>query len=399
LKNKNLKLLRIVYANWPEGYVNQRFLDALAKKYNVSAFFFDETGTEIIRARHPAINIPLEVTKVTVKDPPLLRIPVDVQLATKSGNIGWILKSFMRALIFRRSVKCLHSNLLIGNGVSGTNPYGFCCAVSGFHPFLVLVWGSDILVEAKKSFILRMIARFILRQADGVIVDSDVKLNAAMALGCSKNKIWKFPWGIDLDIFNSCIDGSGIRTQLGWENNGIVISTRNHFPIYGVEYLIRAIPFVVKEVSSARFLIVGDGPCSNSLKNMAKNMGVDRYVNFVGKVSNKELPKYLGAADVYVSTSFSDGASNSLLESMACGLPVVVTDIPGNREWIQNGKNGFLVPTKDSSVLAEKIAFLLKNDETGKLVGNANAELAKEKADWRKNVGALYQVVETLAVG
>jgi len=346
--------------------------------------------------RYPTISMPLEVKKITVKDPPLIKIPLNLRLATKKGNAGWVLKSFLRTLILRRSIRRMCPDLLIGNGVSGTNPYGLCGAFSGFHPFVVLVWGSDILVEARNSFLLRLIAKFVLRKADGVLVDSEVKRKAAMGLGCSEKKIWKFPWGIDLEMFNPGVDGTGVKRQLGWESKKVIISTRNHSAIYGVEHLVRAIPNVVKEAPDARFLIIGEGAYTNMLKEMAKNLGIDGYVRFVGKVPNKELPKYLRAADVYVSTSFSDGSSISLLESMACGLPVVVSDIPGNVEWIHNGKNGFLTPIKNPNALAEKIIFLIENDEIRESMSKANAELAKARANWKENLYMLYDVVETL---
>lgn len=396
MKNRSSKSLRIVYANWPEGYVNQRFIDALARKYRVFAFFFDETDTETVRVRYEPIDIPLGVQKIMVKDPPLIKIPFNLRLSTKRGSIGWVPKSFQRALIFRRCLKRLRPDILIGNGVSGTNPYGLCGAFSGFHPFVVLVWGSDILIEARYSFLLRTIAKFVLRKADGVIVDSEVKRKAAINLGCSQKKIWKFPWGIDIELFNSSVDGLSVKRQLNWENKRIIISTRNHFPIYGVENLIKAIPIVVRKAPDARFLIVGEGPCTNMLKKMTKNLRIDGYVYFAGKVPNDELPKYLRASDVYVSTSISDGTSNSLLESMACGLPVVVSDIPGNREWINDGKNGFLTSSKDPNALAEKIVFLVKNDKARESMRIENIELAKNKANWKQNVNVLYGLVEEL---
>jgi glycosyltransferase involved in cell wall biosynthesis len=153
---------------------------------------------------------------------------------------------------------------------------------------------------------------------------------------------------------------------------------------------------VVRKAPDARFLIVGEGPYTNMLKKMTENLCIDGYVYFAGKVPNDELPKYLRASDVYVSTSFSDGTSNSLLESMACGLPVVVSDISGNREWIHDGKNGFLTSTKDPNALAEKILFLVKNDKARESIRIENIELAKNKANWKQNVNVLYELVEEL---
>jgi glycosyltransferase involved in cell wall biosynthesis len=389
--------LRILYANWPEGYVNLRFLVALAHKYHVYAFFFDETNQRIDRVRYVPIDIPSKVKIIKPQDPPLLAIPLYMQLANKKGNVAWALKLLLRALIFRKCVKTLNPDLLIGNGVSGTNPYGLCGALSGHHPFFVLVWGSDILVEAKNSWILRQIAKYILKKADAVIVDNEIKSRAAIELGCKRSKIWKFPWGIDLEKLHSGDNCIEVRRQLHWENSRIVVSTRNHFPIYGIEYLLKAIPIVVEKIPQARFLIIGGGPLTKTLKRIANQLGVTQYTHFTGFVPNQQIPSYLRASDIYVSTSFSDGSSLSLLEALACGLPAVVSDIPGNHEWIQNGRNGFLVPTKDSETLADKIIFLLENDDIRKPMSSYNSELAKVKADWNQNVEVLYNAIEALA--
>ena len=83
----------------------------------------------------------------------------------------------------------------------------------------------------------------------------------------------------------------------------------------------------------------------------------------MGWIAHDELPKYLTSADIYVSTSLSDGASVSLVEAMACGLPVVTTDAGDAGKWIEDGRNGFIVPTKSPELLAEKIAYLLENKD------------------------------------
>lgn len=397
-ETRKQKVLKIAYANWLEGIYNLRFLEALAKKYDVYTIFFAHQINETFkRTRYTKFRVPPGIRKIKFQEPPMLPIPLNIRLAHHIGTVAWVFKMLARAVIFRRFIRKINPDLLIGHGISGTNPYGFCSALSGYHPFLAVVWGSDILVEARNSLIFRLIAKYILNKADGVIVDSEVQKKAAMELGCNENKIWKFPWGIDLEDFNPNISGLEAKRRLGWENNKLIISNRNHFSVYGIEYLIGAIPIVVKEMPEARFLIIGNGPLTKALKKMTKKLGVTRYTHFIGRVPNQQIPMYLRAADIYVSTSFSDGASASLLEAMACGLPVVVTDIPANNEWIQNGKNGFLVPIKDSKILAEKIIFLAKNNNIRKLMGKSNVEVAKVKADWKQNVNVFYDAIQTLA--
>lgn len=110
------------------------------------------------------------------------------------------------------------------------------------------------------------------------------------------------------------------------------------------------------------------------------------------------MPDYLNAADVYVSTSLSDGTSLSLLEAMACALPVVVTEIPSNKEWVINGQNGFLAPPKNPNEVSKRVLTVLKNSNIREEMGQRNLSIAKDKADWIKNVDKLERIYESLNV-
>lgn len=108
------------------------------------------------------------------------------------------------------------------------------------------------------------------------------------------------------------------------------------------------------------------------------------------------MPAYLNASDLYVSSSLSDGTSLSLLEAMACGLPVVVTDVPAILEWVADGENGLVVPRQSIEELAEAIVHLLENEDLAIEMGNKNLVIAKERADWNKNFQKLVQIYEKL---
>ena len=108
------------------------------------------------------------------------------------------------------------------------------------------------------------------------------------------------------------------------------------------------------------------------------------------------MAEYYNASDIYVSTSLSDGTSVAMLEAMACGLPVVVSDVPSNYEWIDNGINGYIITRKDSSVLAERIIKLLNNENLQQEMGQRNLQIAKERADWEKNFDILEGIYQNL---
>jgi len=155
-------------------------------------------------------------------------------------------------------------------------------------------------------------------------------------------------------------------------------------------------PYILHRIPQARFLIGGSGPLTNNLKDMAKGIGLENYVVFTGNIRYDRMPDYLNASTVYVSTSLSDGTSCSLLEAMACGLAVVVADIPGNREWVKDGDNGFLVTVQDHGNLAEKVVSLLSNKELRELFGDKNVEIAEARADWKVHARTFNETIEGL---
>ena len=293
-----------------------------------------------------------------------------------------------RILIKKIKPDIVHGNYLL--------TYGFYSAFANYHPLLQMAWGSDVL-KAPKNRVFRYIIKYSLKRADFVTVDCEFGKNAIINLGYPEDKIAVFPWGVDLNKFNYIINGENIRKELGWENNSIIVCTRKHEPVYGMEYLIRAIPEVIKKEDNARFIVIGSGSLTNKLKQMVKNLNIEGYVKFTGNVPNDILGKYLAASDIYVSSSLSDGTSVSLLEAMACGLPVVVTDVDAILEWVKDGENGFVVPKRNSLALAEKICELLEDGNLRKTFGKKNYRIAKERASWDDNVKVLEDIYQMLA--
>jgi glycosyltransferase involved in cell wall biosynthesis len=357
-----------------------RFLEALSRKYEV---------TVAVLARSPKSSwekiAPESTRLVHLRDLPFLKyLPLPARLA---------LENLSRAMAVALLIRTLRPAIVIGNWI--TRDSGVYCALVGYHPFLAVAWGSDILVEARRSLILRVLARFTLRVADGVIVDSEIQRRAVLSMGCRSSKIWCFPWGIDLHLFRSK-KARRVREELGWLHDKIVVSTRRQLPIYGVEYLIRAMPLILARISDVKLLVVGDGPLLEHHKSLARSLGIENQVKFLGNVANHLLPEILNSGDVYVSTSFSDGSSASLMEAMACGLPVVVTRIPANEEWVIHGENGFLVKPGDSVTLADCVSRVLRDEKLRLLMGKKNLEIAKKRADWRINSLVLEKAISDL---
>mgnify|MGYP001766876889 FL=1 len=139
--------------------------------------------------------------------------------------------------------------------------------------------------------------------------------------------------------------------------------------------------------SKLKLAILADGSQFNLLRNIADAAPkeIRDRILWLGRKPNDQLIDYYRAADLYLSASITDGSSVSLLEAMACEIPVLVSDIPGNLEWVEDGRTGFLFKTGDSAQMADKILFCYQNrGEMQNIIAPAR-RLIEEKADWEKN--------------
>jgi len=311
-----------------------------------------------------------------------------------SGAVRLVPNIIRSTMFLKKIIREVKPDILHGGFIQKD---GLICALSGFHPFLLMPWGSDVVVLPERSSLIKMMTRYILRRADMIVCDTEYMEKAVIRIIGYPKDVEIFSHGIDLNRFKFDFDGCiTLRERLGWEDKKVLIMTRLFYPIYGIEYFLESLIEVMREVSDVRVIMCGDGPLRDKFTKFVDKHSLGEYVFFTGNVPNNDLPEYYNAADIYVSSSLSDGISQSLLEAMACGLPVIVTDIPSNREWIINGENGFIVPREDSKVLSGRLLQLLQDEVLQKEFGRRNLKIAKERADWNKNFEKLVEVYEHL---
>ncbi|MBW2058260.1 MAG: glycosyltransferase [Deltaproteobacteria bacterium] len=261
-------------------------------------------------------------------------------------------------------------------------------------PVVVTVHGSDARLAFEKKGLLRMLFAWTLKRADSVTAVSRNIAEEIRALGIVEDKTIVFPMGVSDRFFRSRPAGALLP---GPEGRTVIVSNRHLLPLYNVGCLIDAIPHVVHDSSDVLFLIAGDGRARPALEARVERRGLAPWVRFLGAVDHEQMPALLESSHIYVSTSPSDGTSLSLLEAMACGLFPVVTDIPANREWIEEGVNGFLVPPDDEIALAERIKQAVRDEAMRRRAGLVNMELARQKASWPEICRILMRTYRLLA--
>ena len=239
--------------------------------------------------------------------------------------------------------------------------------------------------------------KYALKRADCVTCDAEHIKEPLIELGADPKKIKLIYFGTDTQKFRPEQRSQKLREELSVFDSPVIISLRRADSRGGVEYLIRAIPLVVKEFPEAKFVIAGDGSLKTELEGLAQSLGVSNSIRFIGFIPNDELPQYLNMADIYVSTSLSDaGLAASTAEAMACGLPVVITDFGDNRKWVEDSVNGFIVPLRDPETLASQIIYLLRNKDDRIKFGQANRQIIEERNNYEKEMGRMGELYEIL---
>jgi glycosyltransferase involved in cell wall biosynthesis len=147
-------------------------------------------------------------------------------------------------------------------------------------------------------------------------------------------------------------------------------------------------------------MILGKGSQEKYLIELSQTLGVSENIYFGGMVSNDELSEYLRLADVYVSTSLSDaGIAASTAEAMAVGLPVITTNTGENEKWISDEENGYLIPIKNPQILAEKIIYLLKEENCRTIFAKNNRQRIEERNDYYKEMAKMENIYRELIQG
>jgi glycosyltransferase involved in cell wall biosynthesis len=313
---------------------------------------------------------------------------VDVRWIGPEPKVFGRLAYLAAALPARRIMKALRPDVLHSLYAGG---YGLLGALTGYHPFIVSAWGSDVLVVPQVEPRMGRVIRGSLGRADLITSESAHMTASIRALGVTQ-PILAIPAGADTAIFHP-------RSRLASKPEAppLIVSTRHLEAVYNIRLLIDALPEILNAFPSATTAIIGDGSLRGELEFRTRELGIEKSVCFLGRLSPTEVAEYLSSADVFVSTSLSDGNNISLKEAMACGAFPVVTSIPANREQIEHGRNGFLVDTQDPVDLANRVIEGLGNPALRVAASDLNREHGQPKASWKAAMALVEAEYRTLA--
>ncbi len=354
--------------------------------------------SSLSQTKHEIYFLQLEATKRQTEERP---VPENVQQILWAGGQGEFRWRDVPRLVrdLRRVIREIQPDLIHAGPIQNC---AFLVALSGFRHLLAMSWGYDLVMDADKSAWMRWVTRYTLKRAAFFTSDANVSMEKAIAFGMNPEKMVIFPWGVDVEHFHpkkeegrkKTITGAKRKSKIKNQKSITLFCSRTWETIYGVDVLAKAFVKVAREDPNVDLILLGGGSQGNHIRQILMNGGVIDRVHFGGQVGQRDLPRWYHMADVYISPSHVDGTSVTLLEALASGLPCLVSDIPGNLPWVEEGVNGWLF--RDGSVddLAEKIRLALKSRRSFKRIGVAARQLAEQKADWRTNFGKLLSAYE-----
>ena len=271
---------------------------------------------------------------------------------------------------------------------------GYLGAFAGVRPYMITPFNGDILWR-KEYGRLHVGRRLALRRAACITADTDILLQRCHRLGVKKNRTFRIVNGVDLALFRPVKDKQAVRRRLGLEGRYIVLNPRGLGREYNPETVIRTIPQVRRFVPDILFIFVGNSSAErvDELKDLASRLGVQEAVHYCGYQPWKSMSLFYQAADVMVSVATSDQSPASMREAMACGTASLVTDLPGIRDWIRDGENGFLVDPLDVDAVAAAIIELLTDRKKSIKISLKAVETIQINGDqevWWRRLEELY---------
>ena len=291
----------------------------------------------------------------------------------------------LNAYLIKKYLQLINPDILHAHYVSSYGVTGF---LTGFHPYVISVWGKDI-YDAPKNLILKFLIKKALRNADYILSTSRTMVKQTKKFVTNK-KIVVTPFGIDLTKFYP-------RNK---KNSGrfIIGTARGLMPKYGIKYLVEAFAMFTKAVQNAELHIAGDGPQKDELISFTHELKIADVTKFWGFIVPGRIPEFLSNLDVFCMPSIDDSESFGVaaLEAQACGIPVIASNVGGLPETIVDFKTGFLVPPRNPTAIAEKILFLYKNPEIRFHMGIESFNFVKTYYNWADNIKIIEQSYESL---
>ena len=267
--------------------------------------------------------------------------------------------------------------------------YAAFAAIARATPLVAMAWGSDVFGA---DGVRTLANRVALRGADVAMADSQALVDRLIALGAARDSTVLVNWGVDLATF-APVNGAqpAVRAELDLGPGPVILSPRSLTPLYNTDTILAAFALVTRAHPETQLVLKHMGIDHPALPGVA-----DARVHIVGHVPHERMARYYQAADVCVSIPSSDSSPRSVWEAMACGCPVVVSDLPWVHELIAAERDALVVPV-DATAVAGALARVIADRQLAHQLAERGRALAEAHRDRATEMDRLARVYRSLA--
>ena len=267
--------------------------------------------------------------------------------------------------------------------------YGLVGALSGFHPYIISSWGTDVMKFPNKNFVAKSILKYNFRSADLLCATSNTIKEYISKV--TKKEVTVVPFGVDVSVFSSKIVDS-----LFEKDHFVIGSIKPLENLYNIDILIHSFALLLPKYPGIKLLIAGEGSAEEELKNLATKLNVNDAVKFVGRIPFSEISNYYNMLHVLVNISEYESFGVSVIEAMACEKPVIVTNVGGLKDLVKDDSLGLKVDVRSIEQTTDAIELLITDKEKYTQVAKNARQYVIENYSWKNNLEQMINTYKSL---
>ena len=279
--------------------------------------------------------------------------------------------------------------------------YGWAAGLLGCRPLVVTVMGGDVLFEEQgaPTPIGKFLTLELLRKADYITSKSHHLTDVLDRLGDFGNKTERILWGVSVETFHR-VDASSLRQRPGISGQRrVILSPKILRPLYRVHLVVEAMALVRESCLDAVLLLTEYMPDTDyraTIKRRIEELGLSEHVVFCGQIDHAEMPAYYSLAEVCVAVPSSDGLPQTLLESMACGTPNILSRLPRYEEIVSHEESAYFVEPRADDIAAG-ILRLLRDSALHRRISDRAREIVYAEANLAEQAARVERRYQELA--